>query len=887
MKQHTAVPHPQSTSSHSPRIGDWKPTPSRFKALPDVIHSFEKSEFQSLTERKKFKAVNRSLLQLIEESPSPCFLLPAVFDYISQINEKKILKEPYSFSLFEFWLNHFSKLTPDENLRIRGKIVGRLIPRDEYQALFPIGMNKYFPGSHFVAAHLSPDVDTTVASFVGWLDAFGARVSEGIHQWSLPNGFSDGFIINLFDSFIAPRFIKTAPRETTACTLTALDLVSKKNFHKVSVHARGDSIEHGSDDHAYIVVDDEGCYRGEWRSSDAESVRIVLSAFSNCLRWFENAIQRSCIHSLAEESVLLDHIEGAIEKQFEVIIKDSDPVKELSDRSRKLFNEYLKKILGVSSGLGSPFKEFIQKIDETFHSHVEKEIKHFIRSIFNKIQENKNNAQNRLQALEILEKTILSLSQEINKVRDSAEKLEHLLLIKDKVLGISNQYVFLKSSVEEMKNRTDHAAHLTVLVPEINGSSFPVGVVWTNDLHKPILGTASLRDFSNLEETKMASYIDVISIIDHHKSAIKTSQASTLVLGDAQSSNTLIAELSLAINSRWSSISDDEISPWLLDLMNESEEIYAAVSNALEKGKTQGSKTPSYTFVHREREIIEYMLFILAILDDTDLLSKVSRRDVLCLEKLLNRIASLINGKPVKVISFDDIPHDASFTKNAAKRLLHNEELYSIYKNVYQFREKEIEKTLVHAAEGKPSPFFADTKEQNGCCKIGQTKLFERNMPTYQELRSKLIRRWLEEAQKTLASSPHVDFFLHMISTVPGEKEVRSGNDITWAHSDEIWLWAPDSNIAEEHLSVFLTLFQNSSTGQALSFDIIVEGKETEKRYTLANERFPRAKSIQKKVNEELAISEKTPAVIVLQFTAGQINSRKSQISPFLPKYVP
>ena len=39
-------------------------------------------------------------------------------------------------------------------------------------------MGKIYEGTHFVTAHKSPDLDTTIASFWGWLDAFAAPAVE-------------------------------------------------------------------------------------------------------------------------------------------------------------------------------------------------------------------------------------------------------------------------------------------------------------------------------------------------------------------------------------------------------------------------------------------------------------------------------------------------------------------------------------------------------------------------------------------------------------------------------------------------------------------------------------------------------------------------------------
>ena len=163
----------------------WQPFDGTEKALKEL----ESTHVKKLSNRKKFKQVNSTLLGLIQAAQTPAFLLPQVLDFISRIDKKKILHEPYNLASFEFWLNRFSHLSDQENLEIRAKIVGKSIPREEYQLFFPIGMGKTFAGTHFVAAHASPDIDTTVASFLGFIDAFGAKVGEASQLWSLPGAF--------------------------------------------------------------------------------------------------------------------------------------------------------------------------------------------------------------------------------------------------------------------------------------------------------------------------------------------------------------------------------------------------------------------------------------------------------------------------------------------------------------------------------------------------------------------------------------------------------------------------------------------------------------------------------------------------------------------------
>ena len=154
--------------------------PQLFSNVGLIVDSFNEPAFRSLSLRKRFRKVNQLLCDLIRMAKSPAFLLGAVVDYMGRVNRSKTLKETYTLASFEFWLNHFSELSSKENLEIRAKIAGKAIPRGDYQAFFPIGMDRTFSGTHFVAAHLSPDVDTMIASFWGWLIA-QRRIREPSH----------------------------------------------------------------------------------------------------------------------------------------------------------------------------------------------------------------------------------------------------------------------------------------------------------------------------------------------------------------------------------------------------------------------------------------------------------------------------------------------------------------------------------------------------------------------------------------------------------------------------------------------------------------------------------------------------------------------------------
>jgi hypothetical protein len=826
-------------------LGECVPTLQTFADLEDCLLKFRSASFRSLSARKKFVRISKALLQLIQDHPTPCFLLGAVLQFIDRVNEEKLPDEPYSLTGFELWLNHFSALSTDEILTVRGKIVGRLVPRDEYQVFFPVGMGKTYQGSHFVAAHLSPDVDTTISSFWGWVDAFGCRVAEGTHQWSLPPGLSDGHIRLFFDGLFGKNLFERLSRATPSMTISAADLLTKREFHRVPESARGDSVDHSRTEHAVIVVDDEGLYRGEWRSGDAEDVRQVISGLTHALRWFEGQCHAEMIRVLAHEEATSEKVVSSYGRLLKIEIQDCPAVKELSERARRLFHDYLKRVIGLPKGSHHTFHELLLQLDVVFSSS--------FGAFFAKCEalaapepftKHGHRKAGRAEAAKAVEAVVEAMERALQTAFDQMEKLSHLLEVKRTVLGYPPTFVTLKSDVEEMRSKMGHFDHLTVVVSEGDDQWYPVGVVYADDLRRNVLGTVSFRDFSSPEETKIASYIEVISIVDHHNLRLQTSTPPTLVIGDVQSSNTLMAEQSLRINTRYT--------------------------------KAEGAH-----FIDARRELCECFMYIFGILDDTDLLSKVSRRDIFSLRNILHRMRTIVDGEESSQISFEHIVEDKDFVRNAAKALLRNEDLHSIYANVYRFREKEVEEALVAAVQGRRSTLFMDTKEQNGCCRVGQIKLFHSNIHSYQTHRQELITLWQREAEAVFADRPQVDLFLQMVSTVPSEKEVFRGEEGGWDHKDEIWVWSPEGGVPEQHLIAFLNSFDTSSSARSLAIEVEVIGPQAEKQKGLFAQNFSRARHV------KVHTTGYGPTIAFLRYPAGAINSRKSQVSPFLPKLLP
>lgn len=420
-------------------------------------------------------------------------------------------------------------------------------------------------------------------------------------------------------------------------------------------------------------------------------------------------------------------------------------------------------------------------------------------------------------------------------------------------------------------------------MPEENEALFPVGVVWANDLRQSILGTVSFRDFCNSDEVKMASYLSVISVVDHHKTTLKTHSPPMALIGDAQSCNVIVAEQALEIYDRYSTLGLDltSINSQIKELSNDKDSpIKGRMLQRLLARRMAAESKGSY-FIHPKREMSEYFYFLHAILDDTDLLTKVSSRDVKCVAHLLNRMKSLISKKEMEIISLDDLPRDHTFAIAASKRILRNPDMYSFYRKIFDFKEKEMVSHLRACSEGQTSSLFLDTKEQNGCCRVGQTKLFSSNFPDFIRLRDTLIDCWLKNALSVYAGHPEIDLHMHMISTIPSAKEVYEDKIEYHTHQDELWFWIPETSQSQDHLAIFLSGFKNAPEVVNNQLELELRGNKQE----LLNEIFLR-NFLPVERKESRGSREDLPMAI-LRFRAGSINSRKSMISPYLPRLVP
>ncbi|HSX12231.1 MAG TPA: hypothetical protein VLF61_01945, partial [Rhabdochlamydiaceae bacterium] len=473
----------------------------------------------------------------------------------------------------------------------------------------------------------------------------------------------------------------------------------------------------------------------------------------------------------------------------------------------------------------------------------------------------------------------------IVSLRNYTERLEIALEIKTKVFGYYPQVISYRAEVDEIRNKMGAYPYLTVTSTDKEGRMVPLGVVHAHDLHRPILGTVSLRDFCNREETKIPAYLEIISVIDHHKSNLTASAPPVAYISDCQSSNTLVAELAFAINDKYSTLGlsvqqiEEQIKEAKKDLSTPNSK---RILRRLLQRHTAATVQKCGYFIDPMREFVEYLHFLYAILDDTDLLTKISRRDIECVASLLNRLKSLMMGQEVEVIDLDGLECDQFFNEKAAKRILQNPEMYSLYRKIYLAKEHLVEENLELCAHGKPSSIFVDTKEQNGCCRVGQTKMFANNFATFRKYASQIRAQWCAQAQEFYKDTKEFDLHIHMISTIAGAEDLFAGTTGKYDHKDEMWIWIPSSEQAIQHLTSFLNHFR--SAPQVMSskdWEIEFLGANAKELRQIFKESFiPLIETApKKKEGESLPLA-------ILRFRAGSINSRKAMVSPYLPRAV-
>ncbi|MEM7175762.1 MAG: hypothetical protein AAF443_07555 [Chlamydiota bacterium] len=866
-----------------PLLGDFQFELLQFHALDSLFAGFKNRAFLDAHPQEKSDRINRSLLDLINRHPN-AFLLKAVVDYIARVQREDLLQN-YTLTSFELWLNQFSGLSEQDLYRIRAKIAGKQVPRDAYQVYFPIGMGRRYFGTHFVTAHSSPDLDTIVASFWGWLDAFAAQVGDGLHVWNVPGGPPNNQveIELLFKDVFGEAVFETLAKKRLSLTLTSLDLMTQLGMAKKKPQEPALSFDHERQRSAVVLVDDNGYYLGDWRTIDVEGVRQIVMSLNNCLMWLESNCHIQLISCFARKDLAVTQISKTIRAILQTELQACQPAKELPPKQLRFMHDYLIKVLQVEKGIAATFEEFTSVMDRLTAANFS-QIFSWLKSLADSELFDTSGALTKdrpliFNQLEILVKT---LSEAFANIRRYVDRLEVAFKIKTDVFGFKPQSLSYRTDIQEVRSKIGSYSHLTVTSTDDSGNRIPLGVIHAADLQPSILGTVTLRDFCNREEMKIPSYLEIISVIDHHKSSLLTGAPPTALIADAQAASALVAKLAFSVNDQYSlgGMSEQSITDQLraIEKNHATAQTIRIHQRLLQRKKVLQAKHAYW--IDPKREFGEYLHFVYAILDDTDLLTKVSRFDVVCMAKLLNRLKSLILGHEVEIIHFDDIPEDDAFTSKAANRLLTNQDFYSLYSKVYRHKERSVEENLTLCSQGKSSNVFSDAKTINGCARVSQTKLFACNYANFSRLAVQLREIWHRQATTLYENNSDIVLHMHMVSTIASADELFQGKTPQYDHNDELWIWIPTSELAIGNLKLFLSAFKSSPRTQELNMNVEFLG--------------PNAKDLSQVFSESfLPIPHHMPSLetakqglplAILRYNAGMLNSRKGLIAPFIPR---
>ena len=865
-------------------IGDIEFNHKEFEEMTNLTKDFTSEHFKVKSSIERNNIVNKTLLDLIMKRPIDSFLLGECINYFHFISKNNILDGSFNQTAFERWLNQHSGLSYEENREVRGKIVGKYIPRDEYQIYFPVAHNKVYNNSHAVTAHNPPDLDSTTASFIGWMDAFACRVGGAMTIWNMPQGQPGPIISKLFIDIYGEPIFKRVAKSKAMISPVAMDLLRQNRFIKVHGESNIRDFQHKRFANHIVLVDKDGFYVGDWRVSDVDTVGRIQRLLNICLNILEKQVVQRLTAILSKRRIERVEIQDFLDSVFKQKVPEHGMLMHrFSSKDYEQLDAYLKKVLGVEDGCQATMEEFFDRMDTIAYTS----FNHFVDELNKLADDDLYDPDNCLfneshTIFQILNEAYTCLIDSTKKSRSHFDRLDVAMGIKKVVLGYEPSYLTTKAEINEVAEKMRDYGHITVCYPDKQDKLIPVGVIHREDLENPVQGTVTLRDFCNYDEIKVAKSIQVISAIDHHKSTMSSNTCMTLTVADVQSANVLVAEKAFEINDAYGTRGQcaESIDKQLAELNSqESTPLQMRLLEKLIKKKQALHRSEKTYFISPERELQEYIFFLNAIIDDTDLLSKSGWRDIICISELINRIKSILAKKEVEVIDISHYPRSPRYLKQAIREVLVNEDSYSFYKGIYDHREKVVDTWMDDSAYRFRC--FEDRKIQNETCSVSQLKLFPRNRDLFIKNREKLLKYWFDVKTMVRAKLPEVDFFLHMTSTIAGAQEAHDGSMKSNGEEDEIWLSVNyDSDQSTSRFRQFLDYIKVSPKYSQIKLHLSIEGPPGKGRDTLSSIIRVTVPHMKCDLIEDIEIPE---PIVVFKFTQGTMNSRKADITPFLP----
>lgn len=799
----------------------------------------------------RWKCACRLLLLRLQRIAEPAYLLPECLLFFRLYNEIVEPRAPFGMAHFELWLNGCAQLSDADQGKIRGKISGRRLPQTAYQTLFPVGSR--LTGSHLISAHTCPDLDTSIASFWHWVDAFAARTSTSLHVWNLPGGA------------LAPQD-QIAFWRSTACMPSAARTAKRLSLCALELAEAGDLIEIGGhrdvrllrklDSEALIAVTGMGgIYLGAWRDGDRGRVGAFARFIERCLI----VAMRALWQRLAKRARQGPLIDSLLNEPLQDYVRPTS----FCGRDRKNCAR-LWRLLPLASKWRTPLRQFLQ-------SHLETAV----------CPESERQVLSSLSAGDSRDwRRFLRIA------RRACHNLALYLRIRERVLRDPSTHALSSDTVKQVRQKLGDQSAIMVVHPTGGGLVEALGIARAERLRRFPLGHVSLCDVSDGGDVVMESHLSLISCFDHHRPNLQTREVATIEIADVQSCNTLMGERALAIGKKFGTEGQSHraVDGQIEILMRNPHQLACPAkrgefARALRlKGALNCCK--GEWFVHPGREFAQLRSYLVAILDDTDLLSRVSARDVLCAVRLFNRLQSLARPDCAEAICCEDLTGDVDEIAMLTRRLVDQPALQVLMREYCKVRAECIDRAMRISAGKKrvcsALSWFADTKRDRHF-RVGQSKMLIDNIALFSELRSALLEQWLIAAQRASQRNGALRVHLHMCSTVRAEEGAGGKLSREFSHRDQLWFWIPPTRASRNQLIDFLRGFRKAPAlrGQDLELEL-VSGDSNRDWQGLFEENFSPCGRASVK---ELTLCQ---SMAILHLRAGSLNSRKESITPYL-----
>ncbi len=612
---------------------------------------------------------------------------------------------------------------------------------------------------------------------------------------------------------------------------------------------------------------------------DVDQVQSIVARFWRMITDHQNSFHIGLISLFAKPDLKKLDLENFSKRILSTKFADCSCSVEFSSDHRKALDKFLKMVVGVKKGFSCTYLELLTAFEEEFSFGLLKNELTSLsqRPFFNSdglVLENRG-----LLFLEI-QKLVVSQKDEYKRLLRHFDTLNIAHKVKRNVLGLEANYLSHLSEIDQIQKQMNDYSHLTVNYKE-GDDLFILGVIHAADIKQKSLATASWNDFSNPLETDARSEIEVISYVDHHKSDVQTVKPATGIVMDAQSSNSIYANLLMEINDQYST------GGMTLEEVEEQIKVVAKdlsfspnmriLQRLLNRKEAFMQNRRNNFYVSKDREILEYLQCVYAILDDTDLLTKVTGYDVKTMCSLINRLKSLMLNKEVEVVNFDNIEEeDKHYVQKTAKKLLQTRDLYSIYSMTCSAKEAAIEEVITDTVKrgAYDSAFFQDTKILNQYACVGQHKHFIKNASIFNRRGSELNKIWTHRCKELYKANLDLKLFIFMISTISSAEELFSDKIENPTYKDEVWFWLPENdNRAESLFKKFVSNLTHSYPLENEALEVVFHSKRKD-LVEICEEAIVRP--------FDKAYHKLDKDVMILKVPQKKLVSRKGQISPHL-----